>query len=249
MGTVVSFDIRDPRTAAIHQALRDAVYWLHHVDRTYSPYRPDSAVSRLARGELTPARCSPEVREVLALCDDAVRVTDGWFDPLAGGAFDPSGLVKGWSVERACQLLHAAGARSFSVNGGGDIQSYGEPAPGVPWRFGVADPLRRPGALSTVVTGRDLAVATSGTAERGTHIIDPRSGAPVQGPGSVTVTGPRLTLADVYATAAFAMGGAARRWLEDLDGYEGFAVTADGFTWQTSGFPGPGGAPPAVARG
>ncbi|WUX72127.1 FAD:protein FMN transferase [Streptomyces sp. NBC_01429] len=243
MGTVFSFDIRDPRTPAIQRALREAVRRLHHVDATYSTYRPDSAVSRLARGELTPDRCSPEVREVLALCDDAVRVTDGWFSPLAGGTLDPSGLVKGWAVEHASRILYEAGARNTCVNGGGDLQLSGEPSPGAPWRIGIADPLR-PGALSTVVTGRDFAVATSGTAERGAHILDPHHGTTAAGPASLTLTGPRLTMTDAYATAAYAMGARAQDWLENLDGYEGFALTADGGTWRTSGFPGT--APPAA---
>ena len=53
-----------------------------------------------------------------------------------------------------------------------------------------------------------------------------------------TGLGDRLTQTDVHATAAFAMGSRARRWLTSLDGYEGFAVLPDGGTWQTGGFPG-----------
>ncbi|MFJ2115637.1 MULTISPECIES: FAD:protein FMN transferase [unclassified Streptomyces] len=243
MGTVFSFDIRAPRTPAIHRALREAVLWLHHVNATYSTYRPDSTISRLARGELTPDRCSPEVRGVLALCDDAAHTTDGWFSPLASGTLDPSGLVKGWAVEHASQILYEAGAHNTCVNGGGDLQARGEPSPGTPWRIGIADPLR-PGALSTVVTGRDFAVATSGTAERGAHILVPHHGTPAVGPASLTLTGPRLTMTDAYATAAYAMGTRAQDWLENLDGYEGFALARNGTTWHTSGFP--GATPPAA---
>lgn len=236
MGTVFSFDIRDAPTAAVAAALRDAVAWLHHVDDVFSTYRPGSVISRLARDDIGPDDCSPEVREVLDLCARTRRATDGWFSPTPGGTLDPSGLVKGWAVERAAQMLRAAGARHTCVNGGGDLQLSGESAPGVPWRIGITHPLR-PGALCTVVTGHDLAIATSGTAERGAHILDPHTGAPADGPASVTVVGRRLTLTDAYATAAFAMGDRARDWLEDLDGYEGFAVLRDGRTWRTSGFP------------
>ncbi|MEV5485127.1 thiamine biosynthesis lipoprotein [Streptomyces auratus] len=237
MGTVFSFDIRDTPTAAIGSALRDAVAWLHHVDEVFSPYRPDSAISRLARGELSPADCSPEVREVLGLCTRVRRATDGWFSHTPDGTLDPSGLVKGWAVERAWRILHTAGAHNLCVNGGGDLQLSGESAPGVPWRIGIAHPLR-PGALCTVVTGHDLAIATSGTAERGAHILDPHTGTPADGPASVTVVGRRLTLTDAYATAAFAMGGRAADWLEHLDSYEAFAVLRDGRVWRTTGFPG-----------
>lgn len=237
MGTVFSFNIRDPRTIAVEDALEGAVAWLHHVDRVFSTYRPDSAISRLARGDIALEDCSPEVREVLDLCAQAGRTTDGWFSPAPDGTLDPSGMVKGWAVERAWQILHQSGTRNICVNGGGDLQLSGESTPGVPWRIGIAHPLR-PGELCTVVTGRDLAIATSGTAERGPHILDPHTGAPADGPGSLTVVGRRLTLTDAYATAAFAMGTKARNWLEDLDGYEGFAVTRQGRSWWTSAFPG-----------
>jgi thiamine biosynthesis lipoprotein len=103
------------------------------------------------------------------------------------------------------------------------------------WRIGIADPLH-PGRLALVVTGRDFAVATSGVAERREHIIDPYTGQPPAGLASITLVGARLAETDAYATAAFAMGTAARDWVEGLDAYEAFAITATGATWQTSGF-------------
>ncbi|MEV7234369.1 FAD:protein FMN transferase [Streptomyces sp. NPDC051020] len=235
MGTVFSFDIRDRPTPAIRRALDDAVRWLHHVDAVFSTYRPDSAISRLGRGESGPGTCPAEVREVLDLCGDVTRVSRGWFSATPGGALDPSGLVKGWAVEAASQLLHESGATNTCVNGGGDLQLRGEARPGVPWRIGIAHPLRR-GALATVVSGSDLAVATSGTAERGAHILDPHTGTPALGLVSITVVGQALTLTDAFATAAFAMGGGARGWLESLDGYEALGITPDGREWRTSGF-------------
>ena len=132
-------------------------------------------------------------------------------------------------------MLTAAGSAEHSVNGGGDIQCVGDHGPGGLWRVGIADPLR-PGSIALVVTGRDFAVATSGVAERGPHIIDPHTGQPATGLASITVTGAGLAAADAYATAAFAMGPAARDWVESLDGYEAFAITPAGTAWQTSGF-------------
>jgi thiamine biosynthesis lipoprotein len=143
--------------------------------------------------------------------------------------------VKGWAIERAAAMLTAAGSAEHSVNGGGDIQCVGDRGPGQPWRVGIADPLR-PGALALVVTGQDFAVATSGVAERGTHIVNPHTGQPAAGLASLTMIGARLAATDAYATAAFAMGAAARDWVEDLDGYEAFAVTPGGQVWHTSGF-------------
>lgn len=250
MGTVVSFDIRDAdeRTGP---ALRRAVAWLHRVDEVFSTYRPESQISRLGRGELALADCDPDVAEVLALGAAAERAGEGWFSVRPGGAgdpsLDPSGVVKGWAVERASAILREAGSLRHSVNGGGDVQTAGEPEPGRGWNLGVAHPLQ-PGALAIVVHGRGIALATSGTAERGAHILDPHTGAPVGGDtrgggglASVSVVGESLTAADIAATTAFAMGGvlgggAAKAWLERQPGLEGFAVTADGRAWWTPGF-------------
>lgn len=95
----------------------------------------------------------------------------------------------------------------------------------------------RPGVPVAVVTASgDLAIATSGTAERGAHIVDPYGAGPATELVSLTVVGPGLTMTDAYATAAFARGNGSHAWLEALDGYEAFAVLPDGRTWHTTGF-------------
>jgi thiamine biosynthesis lipoprotein len=234
MGTVVSFDV--PVTARYDGSLDDAITWLHWVDRVFSPYREDSDVSLLARAEVTTDGCAPEVAEVLAACAFVRDLSSGYFTSAPGGQFDPSGYVKGWAVERAAALLTRAGSADHLVNGGGDVQCAGGRGPDEPWRVGIADPLH-PGGLAMVVEARDSAIATSGTAERGAHIIDPHTGRPATDLASLTVTGPSLALADAYATAAVAMGpDLARDWTESLEGYEAFAITDTGDSWQTSGF-------------
>ena len=252
MGTVVSFDV--PVTARHDGSLDDAVRWLHWVDRVFSPFRADSDVSQLADGEATVDGCAPEVAEVIEACAFIRELSGGYFTASPWGRFDPSGYVKGWAVERAAHLLSLAGSVSHLVNGGGDVQCVGgrashsgaasgsgpgqEPgtATGSPWRVGIADPLR-PGRLALVVQARDGAIATSGTAERGAHIVNPRTGEAAAGLASVTMVGPSLALADACATAAFAMGhDLAREWTESLDGYQAYAITAAGDTWQTGGF-------------
>ncbi|MDR8407275.1 FAD:protein FMN transferase [Nonomuraea sp. 3-1Str] len=240
MGTVFSFDVRGDGDH--RDGIGRAVAWLRHVDAVFSTYRPDSPVSRLGRGEIGLTSCPAEVAEVLALCARVERDSGGYFTAHPpGGRLDPSGLVKGWAIERASDLLTAAGLPRHSVNGGGDVQLGAEPEPGRPWRVGVAAPptaAGRPadGALATVVAGAGLAVATSGTAERGHHIVDPHTGRPATALASITLAGPRLTTVDAYATAAFAMGEAARDWVEDMEDLEALAVTAAGQTWRTSGF-------------
>jgi len=254
MGTVVSFDV--PVSARHDGSLDAAIRWLHWVDRVFSPYRADSDLSLLARAEVTAEACAPEMAEVLAACAVVRDLSGGYFTAAPGGQFDPSGYVKGWAVERAAALLAGAGAADHVVNGGGDVQCAGGRGHGggghggggqgrdgrggdggrEPWRIGITDPLR-PGRLAMVVGASDCAVATSGTAERGPHIIDPHTGRPASGLASLTIVGPSLALADAYATAAFAMGPArARDWTASLDGYAAFAITGTGATWHTPGF-------------
>jgi len=230
MGTVFSFDVRGGEPGAVRGALDEAVAGLHRVDEVFSTYREDSQVSRLARGELTVAECAPEVAEVLELAAEAERVSEGWFSTTYRGRLDPTGIVKGWAAERAARLIAGVGVSGVSVNGGGDVQMFGTPERLRPWRVGVADPLR-PGGLAAVVSaaGMDrLAVATSGTTERGAHIVDPRTGkSAVTDLVAVTVVAPQLTWADCWATAAFAMGSReGLAWLESLPDVEALLITA-----------------------
>ncbi len=239
MGTTVSFDVRDPD--ARPSAITEVVDWLHHVDAVFSPYKLDSTISALGRGELRFDELTDEVRDVLRLCELMRQETGGTFDVFAvpapnGTTLDPSGLVKGWSIERAAELLEAEGCHNFCINAGGDISLRGRPGPGQRWRVGVRHP-DDPGRISTVIEGAErLAVATSGTYERGGHIIDPRDGLPVTTLASVTVVGPDLTIADVYATAAFVMGEHAIGWIESRPGYEGLAIEHRSSMSSTSGF-------------
>jgi thiamine biosynthesis lipoprotein len=168
---------------------------------------------------------------VLRACE-ALRVeTGGAFDPWLGPPdgpvhLDPSGYVKGWAVERAAELLTAAGVTDLAVNAGGDIvaRAAGGEAP---WRIGIRHPDRAHEVVA-VVAARDLAVATSATYARGEHILDPRTGTPALGVRSLTVVGPRLSRADAYATAAFAMGDAGPGWVAARDGYGVFAILPGG---------------------
>ena len=233
MGTVFSIDVRDPGDWT--DAIADVVAWLHHVDAVFSTYRPGSDINRLHRRELRVADADPDVTTVLDLCAELQLETGGAFSALHAGRIDPTGLVKGWAVEEASRRLRAHGSENHAVNGGGDIQLAGEAAPGREWTVGVSDPHDR-GRILTTVTGRDFAVATSGTAERGPHILDPFSGRPVTHLAAATVTGPSLTRADAYATAAFVMGRPALDWIETVAGHAALLVDPDGAVTGGSAF-------------
>jgi thiamine biosynthesis lipoprotein len=232
MGIPVGIDVRD---AWVDPDAVDAAFaWLHRVDATFSTYRPQSDVSRLNAGTLALADAEPEVRAVLARCDRLRGETGGRFDVRARGALDPSAFVKGWAIESATALLVDAGAANLCVHAGGDVCVRGERAPGEPWRVGVQHPRIRD-RVAAVLAVRDLAVATSGTYERGAHIVDPLTGRAPQGVLSVTVAGPDLGAADAYATAAFAMGTDGPAWTAELPGYVGLTILADGRMLSTPG--------------
>ena len=233
----VSLHLADDLPTADLSALADEVFaWLRAVDERFSTYKADSEVSRLARGELRREECSPDLTHVLDRCAELWQATDGYFDAYAAGSFDPSGYVKGWAVQVATDRLVAAGSVNHWLNAGGDIRLHGRPAPGPAWRIGIQHPFQ-PQRLAWVLTGTDLAVATSGTYARGLHVIDPFTGAPADELCSVTVVGPDLCLADAYATAALAMGRRGLDWLAKLDGYESAVVTAVGEAYRSPGLP------------
>jgi FAD:protein FMN transferase len=236
MGTVVTFDVCTPAPPyELQAAVGRSVAWLHWVDETFSTYKPMSEVCRFDRGELTIGGSSEELRHVIALCHRFNEETGGFFDAWASGHFDPSGVVKGWSIERASSILTAEGLPDHAVDGGGDVRLRRPPGSGKPWKIAVRHPLRRD-SYCAVLSLEDGAVATSGTYERGAHVIDPFTGGPATGLVSATVVGPDLTVADAYATAAVAMGADAPPWLETLSGYEALVIGPNGRGWSTPGF-------------
>jgi len=224
MGTVVTLDVRDPGLPKA--AIDAAIAWFHEVDARFSTFRDDSEISRLGRAELDVGECSTDVREVLGLCAEVERRSQGSFDIRYGGRLDPSGLVKGWSAERAAEMLVAAGARDFFIGAGGDVLTRGRAAPGRCWRVGIRHPEDAVRMAAVLETG-SLAVATSGAYERGQHILDPRTRRAPDGVLSMTVAGPSLSYADAFATAAFVMGEEGLDWVAGIDGYAALAITRD----------------------
>ncbi|MGP4090556.1 FAD:protein FMN transferase [Streptomyces sp. KR55] len=230
MGFPVSLRIDDEHVPA---GLADAVFaWLREVDERFSPFKDDSEVSRLDRSEIALGEVSADLAEVLDLCEQYRLATGGAFDArLPGRGLDPCAVVKGWSVQRAAELLTAAGVRRFCLNAGGDVVVAGGP-----WRVGVRHP-DHADRVCTVLELTDGAVATSALYERGEHIVDGRTGRPATGLISVTVVAPTLTEADTAATAAFAMGAEGVAWAAGRKGCEVYAVDAGRRVRRTAGLP------------
>jgi FAD:protein FMN transferase len=212
---------------------------LREVDAVFSTYCADSVVSRLGRGEVALEDCPPEVAEVLALGAAAERDSSGAFSvsrpgPDGDPVLDPSGVVKGWAVERAAAPLRALAGTDFCLSAGGDMVCRTLDPEAGPWRIGIEDP-RDPARVIAVVPVWTGAVATSGTAHRGQHLVDARTGRPPSRVASVTVVTGSLTWADIDATAAYAQGAEAARWLQTRPGRTGLVVWEDGSTTTVTG--------------
>lgn len=234
MGMPISLALRGLHVddAEAESAWQWALSTFHEVDRVFSTYRRESVISRLQRGELTLAGCPCEMHEVLALAERARLESGGAFDvrrpgPDGDAVLDPSGVVKGWAVDRAARALHALPGTDFCLSAGGDMVVRTKRAEAPDWRIGIEDP-RDPTRIVAVVPVRNGAVATSGPAHRGAHIVDARTGATPAGVASVTVLAPDLVWADIDATAAFALGPNAVAWLANRPGRSGLVVWADG---------------------
>ena len=233
MGLPISLAVRGAHADddAGRAAWAEAVAILREADRVFSTWRDDSVISRLGRGEITEADCPPEVAEVLALGAAAERGSGGafsvrWTRPDGVAVLDPSGVVKGWAADRAAAPLRALDDTDFCLSAGGDMVAR---AAETPWRIGIEDP-HDPSRILATVPLNDGAVATSGTAHRGGHLVDARTGLPPDGVASVTVVAGTLTWADIDATAAFARGADAADWLRGRAGRTGLVVWADGST-------------------
>ena len=152
---------------------------------------------------------------------------------------DLSGIAKGHAVDRVADRLDAAGCGSYLVELGGEIRARGRSPSGGPWRLGVDSPEGQ-GRHGSPITLADGGVATSGDyrqyrereGRRESHIIDPRSGYPIDHRlASVTVVARSARAADAYATALMVLGE--RDGVRFADG-AGLAATfivrsADGF--------------------
>ncbi len=239
MGMAVSLDVRDDIESS---AIDTVVAWLHHVDATFSTYKMESPLSQFGLGLISADQLSEEARNVLTLCEAVREETSGAFDIACvpapnGSTLDPSGLVKGWAIERAAELLEAHGAENFCINAGGDIALRGNAEPDQAWRIGIRHPSEPLASAAVLSLGGRAAIATSATYERGAHIIDPKTGEPTAELASVTIVGKDLTYVDSYATAVFVMGLKGAEWLmETHPELDAFVIGHDGLTWETPGF-------------
>lgn len=231
MGTAMTFDVRSP---GAEPAVAAAVQFIVDAEKQFSWRNPDSELSNLRRGTLRPDEYSPSLREILEIANKAYDDSQGAFDiRRPDGQLDTDGIVKGWAVQRASDLLTAAGLRDFSINAGGDVTVVGRPEPDRLWQVGLRDP-QDAQRVSMILKITDAAVATSGTYERGFHIWDGRTGLAADAWVAVTVVAADLITADVLATSVMALGRQGPDWAVAHDAIWVLATAADGSAVQSS---------------
>jgi FAD:protein FMN transferase len=234
MGMPITVAIVDD---APERLLDDVFDYFAAVDARFSVFKPDSEISALNHGRIAVADVSAEMQEVLGLAERTKRETDGYFEiRRSDGLVDPCGIVKGWAIRNAADLIRRSGARDFYVDAGGDIQTGGVNQDGEDWRIGIRNPFNEREIIKAV-TPKGRGIATSGTYVRGQHIYNPlEPGRRIEDIVSLSVIGPDVLEADRFSTAAFAMGKAGIHFIEELPGFEGYMVDAAGIATQTSGF-------------
>jgi thiamine biosynthesis lipoprotein len=233
MGMPITVEIVDAQAQAEDI---DAVFaFFDYVDKKFSTYKPASEISRINRG-LSKSKWSRDMRTVLQLCEQTKQLAHGYFDIAQGEQLDPSGLVKGWAIQKTAELLKKRGFKHFYIEAGGDTQVSGRSAKGKPWTIGIRSPFNRNEIIKTIVAQNE-GIATSGSYIRGQHVYNPlRPGEPLTDIVSLTVIGPNIFEADRFATAAFAMGKKGIYFLENLNGYEAYMIDNSGKATLTSGF-------------
>ncbi len=135
------------------------------------------------------------------------------FLKLKGMKIGFGAIGKGYSADKAKQLLISKGVKAGIINASGDMNTWGTQPNGQKWQIGITNPLHKKTVFATFPL-TDEAVVTSGNYEkyvifngkRYTHIIDPRTGYPASGIISATVFAPSAELADALATSIFVMG-------------------------------------------
>ncbi|MDE2019365.1 MAG: FAD:protein FMN transferase [Patescibacteria group bacterium] len=258
MGMPVTVEIADGR--AIQAEINKIFDYFAYIDEKFSTYKETSEIMAINRGNMERGTWSEDMQTIFRLAEETKRLTDGYFDikrksnqgakdlgkDWIGDFYDPSGIVKGWAIWQAAQILERDGFKNFYVDAGGDIEIRGrqrtENGTWGKWTIGIRNPFKQDEIVKKICL-TDCGIATSGTYIRGDHIYNPKEktgnrkleagNPPVV---SLTVIGPNVYEADRFATAAFAMGAAGIGFIEQLPGFEGYMIDREGIATMTSGF-------------
>lgn len=234
MGMPVTVEIVD--AFATKKVLGEIFDYFTYIDNKFSTYKENSEIIHINQGKLQKKDYSCDMKEVLKLCEQTKSETNGYFDIEMNGKRDPSGLVKGWAIYNAANLLAGMGFKNYYVEAGGDIQVSGKNRDGKKWRIGIRNPFNRNETVKTVSLTNN-GIATSGTYIRGQHVYNPfNPKQKISDIVSLTVIGKNIYEADRFATAAFAMGKSGIEFMEKLSGFERYMIDSMETATFTSGF-------------
>jgi len=236
MGMPVTVEIVD--ATASQDAINKVFEYFVYVDDKFSTYKTTSEITKINDGLLKLENASQDMKEVFLLCDKTKEETNGYFDIVnRDGKLDPSGLVKGWAIYNASELLKKLDFKNFYIEAGGDIQVQGCNGEGKAWKVGIKNPFNVKEVIKVVHLKNNEGIATSGSYERGNHIYNPKNKQDQLAEiVSLTVIGKNIYEADRFTTAAFAMQREGINFIEKLPDFEGYMVDKTGIATMTSGF-------------
>jgi FAD:protein FMN transferase len=234
MDMPITVEVVDP--TATEKIFSIVFSYFEYIDQKFSTFKPNSEITRFNKRTIEQSDFSDDMKTIFALSEQTKRETNGYFDIFHDGKCDPSGLVKGWAIYNATDLIGKMGFKNYYVDAGGDVQTKGVNGEGKPWRIGIKNPFNQKEIIK-IVTVTTEGVATSGTYIRGQHIYNPKHpGAQIDDIVSLSVIGPNIYEADRFATAAFAMGKYGIQFIEERPETEGYMIDKNGIATMTRGF-------------
>lgn len=234
MGMHITVEIVDKQAS---QSDFDDIYnYFTYIDNKFSTYKDTSEITKINTGRLHKDQYSRDMKAIFELSTITKQETNGYFDIYNKGKYDPSGIVKGWAILRASELLKKKKFKNYYIDAGGDVQVSGQNAKGKPWTVGIQNPFDK-NEIIKILSLKGDGIATSGTALRGQHIYNPHNlNKSLTDVISITVIGPNVYEADRFATAAFAMGLGGITFIESMKDFEGYMIDKNKIATSTSGF-------------
>lgn len=230
----VIVEVIDPKVT--EEIFEEIFNYFIYIDNTFSPFKKNSELTKINQGLLQKNEWSHDMKTVFKLCKQTSVETLGFFNIEKNREFDPLGLVKGWAINNAANILRKKGFKNYYVEVGGDIQVAGINNENKLWRIGIQNPFNLKQNIKVVVLN-NKGIATSGTYLRGQHIKNPfLPGKEIGNIISLTVIASNIYEADRFATTAFAMGKKGINFIENLKNFEGYMIDNKGIATFTSNF-------------
>ena len=217
MGLPITIEIVDK---CLYSDINEVFGFFEYIDRVFSTYKKNSEISKINKGLIK--NYSKDMKTVFVLAEKTKKETAGFFDIKFRGEIDPSGIVKGWSIKKASNILKNKGYKNYYIEAGGDIEVVGKNLD-KEWKIGIRNPWNLEEIIK-VVKLKNKGIATSGTYIRGNHIYNPHTKKNINSNISLTVIANNVYNADRIATAAFSMGKEGINFIENLKGYEGYLI-------------------------